>query len=201
MHIVTYSKLISAYFKHVLTYLLLISCLFLHIINAYFCIFLHILAFCCIFIAYSCICLHICAILHPGRPGHCPGVYVPPHWQAPIPLPRLWVTGPTIKVCSLSPHAVGEGASVPHWNPWERLGQDGAKNAAATVTLALSPGSESTGSATAALPLASWQPDLLGDTDSDPSMIIGWPHRDHQHSGGCIIMQIMQFTHICVIFA
>ena len=49
---------------HVLTYLLLISCLFLHIINAYFYIFLHILAFCCIFIAYSCICLHICTYSH-----------------------------------------------------------------------------------------------------------------------------------------
>ena len=58
------SKLISAYFMHVLTYLLLISCLFLHIINAYFCMFLHILAFCCIFIAYSCICLHICTYSH-----------------------------------------------------------------------------------------------------------------------------------------
>ena len=45
---------------HVLTYLLLISCLFRHIINAYFCILLHIFAFCCIHIAYSCICLHIC---------------------------------------------------------------------------------------------------------------------------------------------
>ena len=58
MHIVTYSKLISAYFMHVLKYLLVISCLFLQcIIFAYFYIFwhfvaylLHIHAFVCIFV-------------------------------------------------------------------------------------------------------------------------------------------------------
>ena len=117
--------------------------------SAYFGILVHML----IVIAYNsinCILLHICTYSHISqfrsqylktaarrsiliprlfRERHCPGVYVPP--SASISLPRLRVTGPTIKVCSLSPHAerdgsisMRDGSIVAHWNQWE-LGQDG----------------------------------------------------------------------------
>ena len=133
--------LIQYLFLHILCMFLHICCLYhayscivsMHIF-AYFYIFWHFAAYLLHIHAFVCIFEHILiltmqhstfiasAILHPGRPGHCPGVYVPP--PAPIPCPRLWVTGPTIKVCSLSPHAEGDSSSVPHWNQWE-LGQDG----------------------------------------------------------------------------
>ena len=64
------------------------------------------------------------SILHPGRPRHCTGVYVPQLGPITLLSLRLRVTGPTVKVCSLSQHAEMDGSSVPHWNQWE-LGQDG----------------------------------------------------------------------------
>ena len=42
------------------------------------------------------------------------------HHRLPSPSPGFESQDPP----SLSPHAVGDGASVPHWNQWE-LGQDG----------------------------------------------------------------------------
>ncbi len=105
----------------------------------YIYLFLHIN---CIYLHILCIFLHICTHFHISQFRSQRLIFLQSYIlydqniaqeftfnhrrPSPSPLsrvPRLRITGPTVKVCSLSLHAERVASSVPRWNPWE-LGQD-----------------------------------------------------------------------------